>query len=149
MTPAKFCGICGRKKFHAKVAEDTQRSQNITFNIKIIKLSNIMNTIKNKVQLLGNVGRDPEIIIFDDGRKMARFHLATNDHYTTHQGEKVEKTYWHRIIFWNKAADLIQQRVTTGSRLLIEGKLTTHSWEDEEGVKHQRSQIVGKEVVFL
>ena len=108
-----------------------------------------MNTIKNNVQLLGHVGQEPEISILEDGKKMAKFSMATNENYTNAQGEKVEKTYWHRIIFWDKAADLIQQRVTTGSRLLIEGKLTTYSWEDEEGVKHQRSQIVGKEVVFL
>ena len=108
-----------------------------------------MNTIRNKVQLLGHVGQEPEISLLEDGKKMAKFSMATNEHYTNAQGEKVEKTHWHRIVFWNKATEIVEQHVHKGTRLVIEGKLTTHSWEDEAGVKHYRSEIVGRELMLL
>ena len=108
-----------------------------------------MNTVRNKVQLLGHVGQDPEILHLEDGKKCAKFSMATNENYTNAQGEKVEKTYWHRIVFWNKAAEIVEQHVTKGSKLLIEGKLTTHSWEDEAGVKNYRTEIVGRELLLL
>ena len=108
-----------------------------------------MNTIRNRVQLLGHVGQDPEISILEDGKKLAKFSMATNEQYTNAQGEKVEKTYWHRIIFWNKSAEIVEQHVAKGTRLAIEGKLTTHSWEDESGVKNYRTEIVGRELILL
>ena len=108
-----------------------------------------MNTVRNKVQLLGHVGQDPEILHLEDGKKCAKFSMATNENYTNAQGEKVEKTYWHRIVFWNKAAEIVEQHVTKGSKLLIEGKLSTHSWEDEHGVKNYRTEIVGRELLLL
>ena len=108
-----------------------------------------MNTIRNRVQLLGHVGQDPEISILEDGKKLAKFSMATNEHYTNAQGEKVEKTYWHRIIFWNKAAELVEQHVSKGTRLAVEGKLTSRSWEDEAGVKYYRTEIVGRELMLL
>ena len=108
-----------------------------------------MNTIKNKVQLLGHVGQDPEIQVLEDGKKFAKFSMATNENYTNAQGEKVEKTYWHQVIFWNKGAEIIEQHVKKGTRLLIEGKLTSRSWEDEAGVRHYRTEIIGKELLLL
>ena len=108
-----------------------------------------MNTIRNNVQLLGHVGQEPEISILEDGKKMAKFSMATNEIYTNAQGEKVEKTYWHRIVFWNKAADIIEQHVSKGTKLMIEGKLTTRSWEDDHGVKHFRHEIVGRELMLF
>ena len=108
-----------------------------------------MNTVRNKVQLLGHVGQDPEILHLEDGKKCAKFSMATNENYTNAQGEKVEKTYWHRIVIWNKAAEIVEQHVTKGSKLIIEGKLTTHSWEDEAGVKNYRTEIVGRELLLL
>ena len=108
-----------------------------------------MNTIKTKVQLLGHVGQDPEILILQDGKKCARFSMATNEHYLNSQGEKVEKTHWHRIVFWNKPAEIVEQYVKKGTHLAIEGKLTTQSWEDEAGVKNYRTEIVGRELLLL
>ena len=108
-----------------------------------------MNNIRNRIQLLGHVGQEPEIIVLEDGKKFARFSMATNESYVNAQGEKVEKTYWHQVIFWNKAAAIVEEHVKKGSKLAIEGKLTTRSWEDDAGVKHYRSEIVGRELLLL
>ena len=70
-----------------------------------------MNTLRNKVQLLGHVGQDPEISVLEDGKKMAKFSMATNEVFTTAAGEKVEKTYWHRITFWNRPAQIVEEHV--------------------------------------
>ena len=95
-----------------------------------------MNTVKNKVQLLGHVGQDPEILHLEDGKKCAKFSMATNENYTNAPGEKVEKTYWHQVVFWNRVAEVVEAHVKKGTKLAIEGKITTRSWEDEAGVKH-------------
>ena len=108
-----------------------------------------MNTLRNQIQLIGNVGQDPEIVLLENGRKMARFSMATNDVYTNDQGEKVEKTYWHHVIFFNRTAETVEQHVTKGSRLGIQGKLTSRSWEDEAGMKHYRTEIIGRELLLL
>ena len=108
-----------------------------------------MNTLRNHVQLIGNVGLDPEIILLENGKKMAKFSMATNDVYTNDQGEKVEKTYWHHVSFFNRSAEIVEQYVTKGSRVGIEGKLTYRSWEDEAGLKHYRIEIVGRELLLL
>ena len=108
-----------------------------------------MNSIRNRVQLIGNVGMDPEISLLEDGKKMAKFSLATNDQFTTVQGEKVEKTYWHHVSFFNRSVEIVEQYVTKGSRVGIEGKLTYRSWEDEAGLKHYRIEIVGRELLLL
>ncbi len=108
-----------------------------------------MNPIRNKVQLLGHVGQDPEILVLEDGKKLAKFSMATNDNYTTAAGEKVEKTYWHHVTFWNRSAEIVEAHVKKGTRILIEGQLTTRSWEDDAGVKHYRSEIVGRELLLL
>ena len=108
-----------------------------------------MNNIKNKVQLIGHVGQDPEIGVLEEGKKFARFSMATNEQYTAATGEKVEKTYWHNIIFWNRAAQVVEDHVKKGSKLAIEGKLTTRSWEDESGAKQYKTEIVGRELLLL
>lgn len=108
-----------------------------------------MNTLRNRVQLIGNVGMDPEISLLEDGKKMAKFSLATNDQFTTLQGEKVEKTYWHHVTFFDRRAEIVEEFVRKGSKLGIEGTLTTRSWEDSLGIKHFRTEIVGRELLLL
>ena len=102
-----------------------------------------MNAIKNSVRLIGYVGQDPEVNSLEDGKKFARFSLATNEQYTTAAGEKVEKTYWHHVVFWNRVAQVVEEHVRKGTKVAIEGKLTSRSWEDEAGVRHYRSEIAG------
>lgn len=108
-----------------------------------------MKTLTNKLLLLGYVGADPEVRVLESGRKFARFSLATNDHYLNALGEKVEKTYWHQIVFWNRAAEVVEKQVRKGSRLVVEGQLTYRTWEDESGGKHFRTEVVGSGLMLL
>jgi single-strand DNA-binding protein len=108
-----------------------------------------MNTMKNRVQLIGNVGNDPEIKQFDGGKKLANLTLATNDYYTNDKGEKVSQTEWHRISAWGKTADLIEQFVTKGKEIAIDGKLTHRSYEDKNGEKRYITEVVANEVMLL
>ena len=84
-----------------------------------------MNTLRNKVQLIGNLGNDPEIITLDSGKKLAKFSIATNESYKNTMGEKVTDTQWHNVIAWNKTAEIIEKYVTKGNEIAIEGKLTS------------------------
>ena len=87
-----------------------------------------MNTLRNKVQLIGNLGNDPEIITLDSGKKLAKFSIATNESYKNTMGEKVTDTQWHNVIAWNKTAEIIEKYVTKGNEIAIEGKLTSRSY---------------------
>ena len=102
-----------------------------------------MNTLRNKVQLIGNLGNDPEIITLECGKKLVKFSIATNESYKNAMGEKVTDTQWHNIIAWNKTAEIIEKYVTKGNEIAIEGKLTSRSYESKEGEKktHYRSSL--------
>ena len=108
-----------------------------------------MNALKNKVQLIGHVGQEPEIKTFEDGKKLANITLATNENYTNNKGEKVEQTEWHRITAWGKLADLIDKYVIKGKEIAIEGKLTHRSYDDKEGNKRFITEIVATELLLL
>ncbi len=108
-----------------------------------------MNSLRNRVQLIGHLGMNPQIKIMESGSKLAKFTLATNDTYTNSQGEKVTETEWHQVVAWNKTADLIESYLQKGKEVALEGKLTTRSWEDANGVKKYATEIVCSEVLFL
>ncbi len=108
-----------------------------------------MNTLRNKVQLIGNLGNDPEIITMDSGKKLAKFSIATNESYKNAQGERVTDTQWHNVIAWGKTADIIESYVTKGKEVAIEGKLTTRSWDDKEGNKRYTTEVVCNELLML
>ena len=108
-----------------------------------------MNAMKNRVQLIGNVGNDPEIKTFDGGRKLANLTIATNDSYKNDKGEKVEQTEWHKVVAWGKTADLIEKYVTKGNQIGIEGKLTHRSYDDKNGEKRYITEIVVNELLLL
>ncbi|MDB2336985.1 single-stranded DNA-binding protein, partial [Flavobacteriaceae bacterium] len=92
-----------------------------------------MNTLRNKVQLIGNLGNDPEIITLESGKKLAKFSIATNESYKNSLGEKITDTQWHNVVAWNKTAEIIEKYVTKGNEIAIEGKLTSRSYESKEG----------------
>ncbi len=92
---------------------------------------------------------NPQIKIMDSGSKLAKFTLATNETYTNSNGEKVTETEWHQVVAWNKTADLIESYLQKGKEVALEGKLTTRSWEDANGVKKYTTEIVCSEVLFL
>ena len=108
-----------------------------------------MNTLKNKVQLIGNLGNDPEIITLENGKKLAKFSLATNEYYKDDDGQKQTKTEWHNLIAWNKTAEIIEKYVSKGKEIAIEGKLTNRSWDDKEGNKRYITEVIVNEVVMF
>ncbi|CAA0141035.1 single-stranded DNA-binding protein [Tenacibaculum maritimum] len=108
-----------------------------------------MNTLRNKVQLIGNLGNDPEIITLEDGKKLAKISLATNDSYKDASGEKIDKVYWHNLIAWNKTAEIVEKYLTKGKEIAIEGKLVSRSYETKEGEKRYITEIVINELLML
>lgn len=86
----------------------------------------------NRVTLMGSLGKDPEITTFESGKKKASFSIATNDYYTNDKGERIESTEWHRAIAWGKDAEYVESHLRKGKRVILEGKLTTHSYEKGE-----------------
>ncbi len=108
-----------------------------------------MNNLRNKVQLIGNLGNNPEVVNLDSGKKLVKFSLATNDSYRNSNGVKVTDTQWHNIIAWNKTAEIIENYTAKGSEIAIEGKLTSRSYEDKEGNKRYVTEVVCNEVLLL
>jgi single-strand DNA-binding protein len=108
-----------------------------------------MNTLRNKVQLIGNLGNDPEIINLESGRTLAKFAIATNESYKNAEGEKVTDTQWHNIVAWGKTAEIIEKYVAKGKEVAIEGKLTSRSYETKEGEKRYITEVVCNELLML
>ena len=103
----------------------------------------------NKVILLGNLGKDPEVRRLDDGRAVANFSLATSETYKNKSGEKVTNTEWHNIVLWSPLADIAENYLKKGSQVYIEGKISNRSYEDKDGVKKYISEVVGREITLL
>ena len=108
-----------------------------------------MSTLRNKVQLIGNLGNDPEIITMDSGKKLAKFSIATNETYKNQQGERVTDTQWHNVIAWGKTAEIIEEYVTKGKEVAVEGKLSHRSYDDKEGNKRYTTEVVCTELLML
>nr|WP_315223514.1 single-stranded DNA-binding protein [uncultured Flavobacterium sp.] len=108
-----------------------------------------MNTLRNKVQLIGNVGNEPEIKTLENGRKLAHLTIATNEKYTNEKGEKVEQTEWHRVTAWGKTAEIIEKYVVKGKEIAIEGKLTHRSYDDKNGEKRYVTEVVINEILLM
>ena len=103
----------------------------------------------NKVTLIGRLGQDPEIRYTQSGSAVANVTIATNDYWTDKQGEKQEKTEWHSLVLWGKLADLAQSYLKKGSQVYIEGRLQTRDWEDQQGQKHYKTEVVVTTMQFL
>ncbi len=108
-----------------------------------------MNTMRNKVQLIGHLGADPEIKNLENGGKLARFSLATNEKYQKKNGEKVTETHWHNLIAWGKTADIIEKYARKGNELGVEGKLKHRAWETKEGEKRYATEVVVNDVLLM
>ena len=108
-----------------------------------------MNSLRNKVQLIGNLGNDPEITTLESGKKLAKFSLATNESYKDASGQKVDNVQWHNLVAWNKTADIIEKYVTKGKEVAIEGKLTSRSYETKEGEKRYVTEVVVSELLMF
>jgi single-strand DNA-binding protein len=108
-----------------------------------------MNTLRNRVQLIGNLGNDPEIISLDSGKKLAKFSIATNESYKNQEGERVTDTQWHNVVAWGKTAEIIETYVTKGKEVAIEGKLSHRSYDDTNGNKRYSTEVVCTELLML
>ena len=108
-----------------------------------------MSTLRNKVQLIGNLGNHPEIITLENEKKLAKFSIATNESYKNSQGEKVTDTQWHNVVAWGKTAEIVEKYVTKGKEVAIEGKLTNRSYETKEGEKRYITEVVCNELLML
>ena len=103
----------------------------------------------NKVTLIGRLGQDPEIRYTQSGSAVANATIATNDYWTDKQGEKQERTEWHSLVLWGKLADLAQSYLKKGSQVYVEGRLQTRDWEDQQGQKHFKTEVVVTTMQFL
>ena len=108
-----------------------------------------MNTLRNKVQLIGHVGNAPEIVNLESGKKLAKFSIATNESYKNAKGEKITDTQWHNVVAWGKTAELIENYVPKGKEIGLEGKLTSRTYEDKDGIKKYITEVVCNEVLLL
>ncbi len=108
-----------------------------------------MNALKNKVQLIGNLGQDPEIITLENGNKLAKFSIATSDSYKNAGGEKVEDTQWHNVVAWGKLAEIVENYAGKGKQVAVEGKLTHRSYETKEGEKRYITEVRCNEFLLL
>jgi single-strand DNA-binding protein len=97
----------------------------------------------NKVILIGNLGKDPEIRKLESGASVARFSLATNENYKDKSGEWQTQTEWHDVVLWRNLAERAENSLKKGFMIYLEGKLTTRSWEDQEGNKRRTTEVVG------
>ncbi len=108
-----------------------------------------MNTLRNKVSLIGRLGAQPEVMTFESGRKMARFTLATNESYKNKDGEWQENTQWHIITAWGKTAELVGKLLQKGNEIVVDGKLITNTYETKEGEKRYGTSIEMNEFLLL
>jgi single-strand DNA-binding protein len=108
-----------------------------------------MYALKNKVQLIGNIGNTVEVKNTESGKKYVRFSIATNESYRNAKGEKVTETTWHNIVAWGKVVDIAEKYLQKGSEVVLEGKLINRSYTDKEGVKKYISEVQANELLLF
>ena len=108
-----------------------------------------MYALKNKVQLIGNLGNTPEVKQFESGKKMATFRLATTEVYRNAKGEKVKDTQWHNLVMWGKLAEIAEKFLKVGKEVAVEGKLVNKQYTDKEGNKKYFTEIQVSEMLML
>ena len=108
-----------------------------------------MYALKNKVQLIGNLGAKPEVKNTESGKKLAQFSVATNESYRNANGEKITETQWHRVVAWGKLAEIAEQYLDKGKEIALEGKLVYRSYTDKEGIKRYSTEIQANELLML
>lgn len=103
----------------------------------------------NKVILVGRLGADPEVKTVSSGQTVCRLSVATSENWTDRDGQRQERTEWHRIVVWGRMAEVCGQHLSKGRQLYLEGRLQTRSWEDQQGQKKYTTEIVASTVQFL
>jgi single-strand DNA-binding protein len=105
--------------------------------------------MRNKVQLIGHLGADPEIKTMEDGKKYARISVATTEIYKNAKGEKVNETQWHRVVAWGKTAEMAEKICAKGMEILVDGKLVSRSFTDKEGNKRYITEVQANELMLF
>ncbi len=108
-----------------------------------------MKSMRNKVQLIGNLGSNPEVVNLQKGQKLAKFSLATNETYYNNAGEKVSDTQWHNLVAWGKIADKVEKYLQKGTEIDVEGKLVNRNYEDKNGIKRYVTEIIVNDFLML
>jgi single-strand DNA-binding protein len=108
-----------------------------------------MNSLRNRVQLIGNLGQDPEMKTLESGKKVAHFTLATGDDYKNGEGQKVSETTWHNIVAWNGLADIAAKYLKKGHQVAVEGRIVYRNYEDKKGVTRYITEVVLNEMMML
>jgi single-strand DNA-binding protein len=108
-----------------------------------------MNTLRNSVKLIGRLGQDPEVKLLDKGSKVATFSLATSDSFNAKDGSKQEQTQWHTIVVWGKLAVICEKYLKKGKEIAIDGRLAYRTWEDKNGKKHYKSEVIASDLLFV
>ena len=105
--------------------------------------------MNNSVNLIGNLGMDPEVKKFDNGKNMARFSLATSEFYKNASGERVKDAQWHQVVAWGKTAEIAEKYLRKGSKVAVEGRLSNRQYETQEGEKKYFTEVVINELMML
>lgn len=109
----------------------------------------LMKTLRNSVQLIGNIGNDINFMTLENGGSLAKFRMATNEYYKNAKGEKVKETQWHNIVSWGKTAEYINENLKKGNEVMVHGKLKYSSYDDKEGVTRYSSDVVVNEFIKI
>ncbi len=105
--------------------------------------------LRNTVQLIGHLGADPEVKHLENGKTLAKIAIATNENYKNKAGEKVSETQWHNLVAWGKTAEIAEKYLKKGQEVAVEGKLTSRSYENQEGQKKYITEVVLNEILML
>ncbi len=108
-----------------------------------------MYALKNKVQLIGNLGGKPEVKETESGKKLAMFNVATSESYRNAEGEKITETQWHRVVAWGKVAEIAEKYLDKGKEIALEGKLVNRSYTDKDGNKKYITEVQATELLML
>lgn len=108
-----------------------------------------MKTLRNKVNLIGNLGMNPEVRTIEGGTKVARVSIATNETYRNQKGEKISETQWHNLVAWGKTAEIFEKYTKAGSKVVVEGKLVNRQYTDKSGQKRFITEVLINEIMIL
>jgi single-strand DNA-binding protein len=108
-----------------------------------------MNNLRNRVQLIGNLGQDPETKTLESGKKIVKFTVATSESFKNGEGQKVNETTWHNVVAWNGLADVAGKYLKKGGQVAVEGRIVYRSYEDKAGITKNITEIVANDLVML
>ena len=113
-----------------------------------IKKTKRMNTVRNRVQLVGNLGATPEVKNLENGNKVARFSVATSENYLNKKGEKISATHWHNVVAWGKLAGIAENILKKGNEVVVDGKLSSRSYTAKDGSKKYITEVIAQELLL-